>query len=407
MVVVMDSYYPTSRATTYIMEQILDRFSKHFEIYVFVLDLLKIDDNGKKPDEHNGIHIRYADSDVYYKSPRSLPVKLKSKLLMAFYRAKYGVKYQYDLLYLYAKQIKKLAKEINATKIISVASPTDIHICTDMSLTGMHSIEWFAFSFDPHAYNANYSEDFRKKLKREEIKLYKKAERIFMLRQSESDYRESCLSDRIIFFDIPMFKDHYPTDKTRIKKPEENNAVKIVYVGTLYRSIRNPDYMFNLFSKLSDLNFVLYIIGWFSGWGEKLNSYEQELSDTFGNKICIIDRVSRDEVKDYLYDADFLINLGNTTENQCPSKVMDYILTGKPIIHFRKTENCSSMLYFEKYNNLCVIDEKDGESHNLMKIRHFLSANRGTAIDREEILDLYAQNDIEYISSKLLSFLVK
>ena len=60
IVVVMDTYFPDSRATTHIMQRILEQLSGLYEIYVFTLNLFNHTFE-ELPSQHNGIHISYAD----------------------------------------------------------------------------------------------------------------------------------------------------------------------------------------------------------------------------------------------------------------------------------------------------------------------------------------------------------
>ena len=397
--VVMDSYFPNSRATTYIMQNILENLPDHFEIFVFVLSILH-----KEPDdlpkEHNGIRIVYVDPYVNKKTLRGFWLKLKSKIIIPMYKAKYNVSYYYDTLYLRAKQLEKLFRKMNITEIVSVSSPTDVHICTEMVLSRHKDYKWYAFSYDPHSHNNDYPEAFRKKLEYEELKLYKKAKSVFMLKQSETDYKTSPLYDKITFFDIPIIEKNTLANKSN----RETNRIKIMYVGNLYYSIRNPEYMFDLFGKTDLPDYTLYVIGTFSGWSESdLDAFKKKLNETFGDKLIIIDRLNRHEIKDYLSDADFFVNLGNLTENQCPSKVIDYISTGKPIIHFKKIDNCSSMSYLSKYPNVCVIDERDPKETSILKLEQFITSNYGKTVSSELLKDLYKENDIKYISNLLAS----
>lgn len=395
--VVMDSYFPNSRATTYIMQNILENLRDRFEIFVFVLSILH-----KKPadltEEHNGIHIIYVDPYVNKKTPRGFWLKLKSKVITPIYKAKYKVPYYYDTLYLRAKQLERLFEKMNITEIISVASPTDVHICTEMVLNRHKDYRWYAFSYDPHSHNSDYSAEFQKRLEYEELKLYKRAKSVFMLRQSETDYKTSPLYNKITFFDIPIIEKNISANKSGT----DANRIKIMYVGNLYYSIRNPEYMFDLFGKTDLPDYTLYVIGTFSGWCESdLDTFKKKLNATFGDKLIIIDRLNRDEINDYLSDADFFVNLGNLTENQCPSKVIDYISTGKPIIHFQKIKNCSSLLYLRKYPNACILSESEPLETNVLKLKQFITSNYGKTVSSELLKDLYKENDIKYISNLL------
>lgn len=403
IVVVTNTYYPDSRATTYIAQQLLEHISKSYNIHVFCLNLFNKTFDEPFPCEHNGIHIYYAKSPIETKLFKGIFLRIKSKIAINYYHLKYKTKYQYDKLYIYSKQIEKLIKDVNAQTIISVSTPTDIHICTEMAIKNPKELDWIAISFDPHAYNSDYSKVLQEKFKKEEIILYEKAKRIFMLSQSKQDYSHSPLNDKIVFFEIPMEKFDVASTLKSPQNNDLNKSLKMMYIGNLYNKIRNPEYMFRLFKKISDLDFTLYIIGSFIGWGNELQKYQKGLFQEFSGKIEIVDRLSRQQSKEYMSNADFLVNIGNTTKNQCPSKVVEYISTGKPIIHFKKTDDCSSMQYLDKYPNVCVIDENISLDANALKLKTFISKNYGNVVSKDILGDLYKENDINYISEILIS----
>ena len=45
------------------------------------------------------------------------------------------------------------------------------------------------------------------------------------------------------------------------------------------------------------------------------------------------------------------VNMGNTVNNQMPSKVVEYISTGKPILNLSVNEKCSTLGLMKRYVN--------------------------------------------------------
>ena len=98
IVVVMDTYFPDSRATTHIMQRILEQLSGLYEIYVFTLNLFNHTFE-ELPSQHNGIHISYADLPT-----KNLFLKIMSKFAVLAYKVKYKTTYQYAKLYIFSKR---------------------------------------------------------------------------------------------------------------------------------------------------------------------------------------------------------------------------------------------------------------------------------------------------------------
>ena len=61
-----------------------------------------------------------------------------------------------------------------------------------------------------------------------------------------------------------------------------------------------------------------------------------------------------------------LVSVGNLNSNQIPSKVIEYIATGKPIIHFTEIDDDPVMHIAEQFNNLFII-KKDTNIENFKK----------------------------------------
>ena len=52
-----------------------------------------------------------------------------------------------------------------------------------------------------------------------------------------------------------------------------------------------------------------------------------------------------------------LISIGNLNTTQLPSKVIEYISTGKPVIHFCEVENDPVKNISKDFNNLFIVSE--------------------------------------------------
>ena len=59
-----------------------------------------------------------------------------------------------------------------------------------------------------------------------------------------------------------------------------------------------------------------------------------------------------------------LLSIGNKNPNQIPSKVVEYLATGKPIIHFTEIDNDPVIELSNQFDNLITIN-KSVEDENL------------------------------------------
>ena len=91
-----------------------------------------------------------------------------------------------------------------------------------------------------------------------------------------------------------------------------------------------------------------------------------------------LDPVDNDEAESILMSADILVNIGNSVSNQIPSKLFDYISTGKPILNIYKNKNCPSLEILSKYPDVLNVYEENaleesGAVEQFLKSKHFVN----------------------------------
>jgi hypothetical protein len=133
--------------------------------------------------------------------------------------------------------------------------------------------------------------------------------------------------------------------KTRADKLESNQKpLKLVYIGTLYSGIRHPEKMLNMLTDVrSSLNsdFEVHFLGPVNG--VDISKFTNSFTYFHGS-------VSHDAALHYMLDADILLNIGNSTMFQLPSKLVEYVCTGKPVLNVISTTDDSSKAFLESYH---------------------------------------------------------
>lgn len=135
-------------------------------------------------------------------------------------------------------------------------------------------------------------------------------------------------------------------------------ATRLVFIGTLYHHLRRPDYLLQLFSAMlqarPDFNAELHLIGDTHECRESLDSYQQHL----GTSLIIHAPVDRSTAARAMSEADILVNLGNETAYQLPSKLVEYAATGKRIVNISSLASDSSTDFLQSYPGaLCLQDQ--------------------------------------------------
>jgi glycosyltransferase involved in cell wall biosynthesis len=162
-----------------------------------------------------------------------------------------------------------------------------------------------------------------------------------------------------IFVIPPLFLPGKNNNTTNQVFPEDDK-IRMVFIGSLYKKIRNPKFLLNLFEMLLDTGIghrlELHFFGAIRDCGAVFDNYQALLE----NKIWLHGRVEKALAIKAMHEADILINIGNDTVYQLPSKVVEYAWTGKPVINIAKHPNDSSTIFFNSYSpSLSLVENSD------------------------------------------------
>lgn len=163
-----------------------------------------------------------------------------------------------------------------------------------------------------------------------------------------------------------------------------DGKIRLVFVGTLYKDIRSPADLLSCFSRLLELDMAarleLHFFGEIGGCRELFESY----SEILGKKIFLHGLVPQNEAARAMRDADILVNIGNNTEYQLPSKVVEYAAMMKPILNFVLSSKDSSAEFLGPFEGVLSIPAESfrHDTNFFDRISAFL--RDPPKIDREE-----------------------
>lgn len=171
---------------------------------------------------------------------------------------------------------------------------------------------------------------------------------------------------------IRIIPQGFKFDKTSISNKFVPNKVPIfVYAGTFYKMFRNPILFIEYINSLNiDFKFIVYT---------KSKTYLEPYKELLGSKLEVYDYILREDLLRVLAKADFLLNFENETENQLPSKLIDYALSGRPILSIKPD-------ILEKY-----------------KINSFLKGN----YESQLVIENIEQYKIENVANKFINLYYK
>lgn len=113
----------------------------------------------------------------------------------------------------------------------------------------------------------------------------------------------------------------------------DDGVLRLVFVGTLYRKLRSPRYLLSCFAALQtafpNRRMELHFYGAVNDCGEVLAARPLGVRST----VHVHGLVARKTVLQAMVDADVLVNIGNDSETQLASKVVEYMAVGRPILN--------------------------------------------------------------------------
>lgn len=127
--------------------------------------------------------------------------------------------------------------------------------------------------------------------------------------------------------------------------PFDAQEISCVFAGALYKGLRDPDFLLKLFaaSRVPGVRLHLFLTN-------KLSEEQKaEWSAGLEDKLVFHPRQPLPQMLAVLRKARFLVNLGNAVPNMLPSKLWDYISSGRPILNICQIENCPTRPHLNKY----------------------------------------------------------
>ena len=117
--------------------------------------------------------------------------------------------------------------------------------------------------------------------------------------------------------------------------------------------------------------------------------------------------VPKDELETRMKEANFFLNIGNSFSSMLPSKLLTYIMTGKPIIHVQKQEHDVAIPYLKKYGLSLVISERETVEESAYKLVAFLKDNYRKQLSSDYVESVFVENTPQWNVDQILLHLCK
>ncbi|MEK5398939.1 glycosyltransferase [Paenibacillus sp. FSL K6-2859] len=210
------------------------------------------------------------------------------------------------------------------------------------------------------------------------------ASKVIVMKSSQKHHERFSTSQKyyseIRYLDIPLLiENKIELERTNIL---DHNKINLVYIGSIPYHIRNPKYILEVFNRLNLENCVLTIIG--TNTCPQIIRNAQETC--IRNQINVIDSISHVEAMKVIRDADILINIGNNITTMVPSKIFEYMSTGKPIISTYPIDDEPSLAYLKNYRLSLLLNEKtESIEDDILKVERFIVSSKNQKVDFYEL----------------------
>lgn len=303
------------------------------------------------------------------------------------------------------RRLQKLCYKKQYDWVVSVSYPFANHVATIKRCPKGTKIA--LYNLDPYYNNQSYSHQRVLKRKAEEVAIYNKAQKIICTMEQGEDYIDPAFNSvrsKIHPLPYPNLTQQQVNDLCTI--PFDSNNINLVYLGTIYGDIRKPDALFKLFEKMvqEEPRLRLYIIG--KKFGLSADKYLVEFSNRLKNNLICCEPIPSEQTYDVMQKADVLVSIGNTVQNQMPSKLIEYISTGKPIMSIGMVSNCNSIPLLNKHPNkfLCT-NQECSDSLVVANAVKFCRENAGKTIPWSVIEKCYSDITLTSVANHFLRIL--
>ena len=146
---------------------------------------------------------------------------------------------------------------------------------------------------------------------------------------------------------IRIIPQGFDFDHNNLAEYEKNIVPTFAFAGIFYERLRDPRAFLNYLCEIvDDFKFVIYINDTpYYRTAFHLDEYKEKL----GDKLEIHSFIPRSDLLFELSKMDFLVNIKNASGVQQPSKLIDYALTGRPILEI--SSDFSDHIVFEEFCN--------------------------------------------------------
>jgi len=289
------------------------------------------------------------------------------------------------------KRALRLLKTHAFDAVISVGAPFTAHLIGLACKRSDHELRWLVDIEDPFAFVDAYFINnrllYRRLNFRAEAAVLKAADAVSVtVDTAKAAYAQYFpgIGDKITVVP-PLF------DPGLVAAPDferfEPGRLHLSYLGAFYSPIRTPDTALKLLDLLLERHseFQKRLHVHFFGEIEYAVKAAFDRYPRLAPNLRLHGLVNREEVAAAMAKTTFLLNIGNTTTYNLPSKSADYLASGKPIVHLSPADPDTFATFLADYPMLLSIKTETIGPETADRLAKFLTDFQHQQLGAEEI----------------------
>lgn len=326
-------------------------------------------------------------------------------------KVRFGLRHPFRTMALFFNRLFPKKSETYATKLQSIVNHfhPDVLICVTLPFREtkavfdcISSVPLYVYQMDPwglHEILRTVSPENLSTRIQDEKTVFSKATHIFTTPLLFSAYQENPdymgLTDKMSPLEFPNIL--APKNNTAISIFHyESEYYNILYAGVIADTYRNPRHFLEMITQLIGMGNKIRVFFVGISQSDVLSEYVER----YPGHIFYHPHIAYDQMISTIQQADFLLNIGNTLTLQAPSKVLEYISFGKPVINIQKVYHCTSLRYFSNYPLVFQIEEYLGKD-NIDTLFRWMQVTKGQAIPFADVQKMYGEFTPEVVASQI------
>ena len=305
-----------------------------------------------------------------------------------------------------ARRVRQMLAEGRYDGVISISNPFTAHLVGLLTAGRDPSVSWTVDMGDPFSFIEDTPTNNRAlygRLNRAaEGRVFEGADAVAVTPQAVEKYAEMFPGSSGKMHALPLPLPSVEGRENAERVFPDDGKTRFVFIGSLYKNIRNPASLLKLFSLLQERwptdSAELHFFGDVKDCWDFFEPYR----DMLGKSIFVHGPVPRDRALRAVREANVVVNIANATPYQLPSKVMEYASLGKCVLNLAEIERDSSKKFFESYPaalNLVVSAKRHPSQEQRDEVIRFLKRTP-SEVEPAELRRWLAPFRVEAVAAK-------